>query len=59
MEWTSSLTQDGTEGFRVMRGGDWWYTNSTNILLFSGIPNQRPATERMFTFGIRCVSEDR
>jgi formylglycine-generating enzyme required for sulfatase activity len=59
MEWTSSPTQTNTEGFRITRGGDWWYTSSSNVLLFSGIPNQRPASVRLFTLGVRCVVDER
>ena len=57
MEWTESPTAENTIGFRVLRGGDFEFADSKNLVDYMAIENERPLIIRQFNHGARCAAD--
>jgi formylglycine-generating enzyme required for sulfatase activity len=42
-------------GWRIVRGGNWSETPSDDVVNFVPMENARPAGNRSFTIGLRCL----
>jgi formylglycine-generating enzyme required for sulfatase activity len=55
-EWTDSVTVDGTDGIRVVRGGGWSEIRMSDLVDALAMENPRAAVLRFFDLGVRCAS---
>ncbi len=53
-EWTDS--KSASPSFRIVMGGDWFYTTAANYHDLVDAPTDSSASQRLFNIGFRCVA---